>query len=65
MNPLILIAKAKAAMDAFQRMHGKEQMSSRRSEVSKQERWCPPPMGHYKVNVDDQRFKGPSNSCSD
>lgn len=64
MNPLILIAKAKAAMDAFQRMLGKEQMSFR-SEVSKQERWCSPPIGHYKVNVDDQRFKGPSNSCSD
>ena len=29
----------------YQRVHGKEQ-------TSKQDQWCPPPVGYYKVNVD-------------
>lgn len=52
LNPLILIAKPKVIMKANQRMHVKEQMSTRSSEVNKQDQWCPPPIGHYKVNID-------------
>lgn len=33
-------------------MHGEDQMKDKTREVSKQEQWCPPPVGVYKVNVD-------------
>lgn len=52
LNPLILIAKTKPIMKANQRMHVKEQMSTRSNEVNKQDQRCPPPIGHYKVNID-------------
>lgn len=51
-NPMSLIAKAQAAVEAYQRVHGKEQTSKRSEDVSKQDQWCPPPVGYYKVNVD-------------
>ncbi|KAH9761875.1 putative reverse transcriptase/RNA-dependent DNA polymerase [Citrus sinensis] len=51
-NPMSLIAKAQAAVEAYQRVHGKEQTSKRSEDVSKQDQWCPPPVGFYKVNVD-------------
>ncbi|XP_015387366.2 uncharacterized protein LOC107177674 [Citrus sinensis] len=46
------IAKAQAAVEVYQRVHGKEQTSKRSENVSKQDQWCPPPVGYYKVNVD-------------
>ncbi|KAH9649685.1 putative reverse transcriptase/RNA-dependent DNA polymerase [Citrus sinensis] len=41
-SPMSLIAKAQAAVEVYQRVHGKD----------KQDQWCPPPVGYYKVNVD-------------
>lgn len=49
---MTLIAKATAAIEAYQRVHGKEQISKRNEDVSKQDQWSPPPIGYYKVNVD-------------
>lgn len=49
---LILMAKATAVVEAFQRIHGKEQMNIENSEVKKQDQWYPPPIGYYKVNVE-------------
>ncbi|KAL9443800.1 hypothetical protein AB3S75_017056 [Citrus x aurantiifolia] len=52
-NPMSLIAKAQAAVEVYQRVHGKEQTSKRSKDVSKQDQWCrPSPVGYYKVNVD-------------
>ena len=51
LSPVTLIAKAKATIEAYQRVHETEQIN-RRDGVSKQKQWCPPPIGYYKVNVD-------------
>lgn len=57
LNPLILAAKAKAILEAYQRMHGKDQKSKMINEVSRQH-WYPPSTGMHKVNVDAVVYTG-------
>ncbi|KAH9724098.1 hypothetical protein KPL70_007356 [Citrus sinensis] len=52
LNPLMIIAKANAIIEAYQGMHGMKQISKSGNETIKQDQWRPPPSGHYKINVD-------------
>ena len=48
----MIIAKANAIIEAYQGIHGMEQISKSGNETIKQDQWRPPPSGHYKINVD-------------
>ena len=46
------MGKSTSCCRGLSKVHGKEQTSKRSENVSKQDQWCPPPVGYYKVNVD-------------
>ena len=52
LNPLMIIAKANAIIEAYQGMYGMEQLSKSGNETIKQDQWRLPPSRHYKINVD-------------
>lgn len=47
-----MVARAESVVGFFRRVKQPEKTFATRKESNKQKRWCPPPFGWLKVNVD-------------